>query len=70
MRKGLQFLYLLLVVTVVSAAEVNVSPGSVYEINVVIERPLVGTTWLGIYGTIGTVDFKPAWEYYVPRSLK
>lgn len=65
MRREAFLFYLLLVVNLAFSAELNVSSGYTYEVNVLVQKPLQNTSWLGIYGFLSSTHSKHSWTYYL-----
>ncbi len=64
--KGRPLFYLLVVVLLLPHlhAELNVSGGYIYEVSLIVEAPLSGTTWLGLYGFVDSVPQKFSASYF------
>ena len=67
-----RWISLLVVVTVlwallspVQAGSVEVNAGKVYETNIIVEHPLSGTSWVGIYTSVAPLSSKKGWDYFL-----
>ena len=64
MRPLVRLLVVVTILSAVSGAAIDVNAGYTIDVNLFISTPVTGTTWLGLYGSVGAISGKYSWTYY------